>query len=186
VRRTALRECLVVAAAWLVASCATAPPAPVAPDAADRPFVLEGRLSAKRGSEGFAGSFVWQHASERDVIALNSPLGQTVARLSGGAAQARIEFADGTSAEAGDWEVLTTRALAVPLPVAGLAWWIRGVPHPRSAYTVEPDAAGRALVLRQDGWEIVYGYGGDGQPLPTRVRLAWPDVDVRFALDRWQ
>jgi len=175
----------VVAVAALLSACATMPPAAPGPAAADAPFVAEGRLSAKRGADAVAGNFVWTHADARDTIVLDSPLGQTLARLSGSEGRARIELADGAVAEAPDWEALTLRTLSVPLPVAGLAWWIRGRAHPRSAHGVELDAFGRPVVLRQDGWEAVYAYSDDAARLPSRVRLAWPDVDVRIVIDRW-
>jgi outer membrane lipoprotein LolB len=74
----------------------------------------------------------------------------------------------------------------VPLPVSGLAWWIRGVPHPLAAHTLEVDELGRPSVLRQDGWEIVYAYADDSTRQPSRVRLTWPEVEVRIVIDRWQ
>ncbi|MEP7180767.1 MAG: lipoprotein insertase outer membrane protein LolB [Betaproteobacteria bacterium] len=177
---------LVAAIAALLAACATVPAAAPGAAAPDAPFAVEGRLSARRGVDGVAGNFVWTHDRSGDVIALATPLGQTMAKLSGGDGRARVELADGAVAEAADWESLTLRTLSVPLPVAGLAWWIRGVPHPRSTNTVEVDALGRAMVLRQDGWEVVYAYADAAARAASRVRLAWPDVDVRLVIDRWQ
>ena len=39
-------------------------------------------------------------------------------------------------------------------------------------------------VLRQDGWEIVYGYRDDGAR-PSRLVLAYPGIEVRLALDSY-
>jgi outer membrane biogenesis lipoprotein LolB len=41
-------------------------------------------------------------------------------------------------------------------------------------------------VLRQDGWEIVYTYADDTATLPRRLTLAYPGVDMRVVVDRWQ
>ncbi len=178
---------LLAVAGMLLSACAAMHTAvPVSPGtAADEPFSVEGRLSARRGGEGIAGSFVWVHAVDRDTITLDTPLGQTVARLSGSSGDARVELADGSVTEATDWEKLTQRTLGVPLPVSGLAWWLRGVPQPRAPATIEPDVAGRPVVLRQEGWEIVYAYADAASRRPSRMRLAWPDVEVRLAIDRW-
>ena len=74
-----------------------------------------------------------------------------------------------------------------PLPVAGMAWWIRGWPRPDRAHAVDRDAAGRATLLRQDGWEVVYRYGdAAGDVRPSRVNLAYPGFDVRIVVDAWQ
>jgi len=178
---------LVAAAVELLSACAAMLPAAPASQAAapDEPFSVEGRLSARRGGDAVAGNFFWVHAVDRDTITLDTPLGQTLARFSGSGGEARVELADGTVAEASDWEMLTQRALGVPLPVSGLAWWLRGLPHPRAAATIEPDVAGRPAVLRQEGWEIVYAYADAAARRPSRMRLAWPDVEVRLAIDRW-
>jgi hypothetical protein len=37
-------------------------------------------------------------------------------------------------------------------------------------------------VLRQDGWEIVFGYRDDGAR-PSRLVLAYPGIEVRVAVD---
>jgi outer membrane lipoprotein LolB len=178
-----------LAAASLLGACASNPPArPLRTEAfvADAAYAIEGRLSAKRGTDALAANFRWTHDPGADTIALSSPLGQMLARLSGTLSGARIERADGTADDAPDWESLTLRALAVPLPVSGLAWWIRGVPHPLAAHTLEVDELGRPSVLRQDGWEIVYAYADDSTRQPSRVRLTWPEVEVRIVIDRWQ
>jgi len=186
--RRAFTVPLLAAAATLLSACAALPPAVRggSTDAArDEPFAVEGRLSARHGVDAVAGHFYWVHGVDRDTITLDTALGQTLARLSGSGDEAKVELADGRVSEARDWETLTQQALGVPLPVSGLAWWMRGVPHPRATATIEPDAAGRPTVLRQDGWEIVYAYADDGSRRPSRMRLAWPDVEVRLAIDRW-
>ena len=65
----------VVAAAFVVfvAACATAPPSTserATIDAADAPFSITGRISARRGDAGVAGSFNWIHDATHDAIDL--------------------------------------------------------------------------------------------------------------------
>lgn len=143
---------------------------------------MSGRLSAKHGEAAVAANFRWTHAPGADELTLSTPFGQALARLSGGADGVALELADGAVARAGDWETLTSRALGVPVPVRGLAWWVRAVPHPSSAHALERDAEGRAALLRQDGWEIAFGYR-DGAVQPSRLVLAYPDIEIRLALD---
>jgi outer membrane lipoprotein LolB len=179
------RRGVVLALAATLAACATPPRGDVAAAAvapADAPFELSGRLSARYGETGVAASFRWVHAPEADELLLATPFGQALARLSGGANGVVLELQDGGVARSGDWESLTREALGVPVPVRGLAWWVRGAPHPASAHAVERDTAGRASVLRQDGWEIVYGYRDEGAQ-PSRLVLAYPGIEVRLAVD---
>ena len=74
------------------------------------------------------------------------------------------------------------------LPAAGrgLAWWVRGAPRAGAPHSVEADGAGRPVVLRQDGWEIVYGYADDAARRPSRLDLACHDLEVRIVIDRWR
>ena len=151
---------------------------------ADAPFAIDGRLSVRRGSEALAANFSWRHAPPKDDLVLSTPLGQTLAEISADASVPRYELraSEGRREEAGDWPALTERALGAPLPVAGLAAWIVGAPHGRAPYSIEPDALGRASVLRQDGWEIVYAYSDAEARLPSRLQLAWLDIEVRIVV----
>ncbi len=179
---------LVVAA---LAGCATlAPPSVVeAPAPPDAPFDISGRLSARRGAEGVAAHFSWSHAAERDRIDVATPTGQVIARMERDAAGIRVERPNAPAAAFADWGALTRDVLGVPIPVDGLAAWIRGAPAPGEGFGTERDAAGRLSVLRQQGWEIVYAYA-DAAPAarPARLVMRYPDsepVEVRVVVDRW-
>ncbi len=177
----------------VLAGCAEVPrragPAEVDAAAIAAPFDIEGRLSARRGSEGVAGQFAWSHDGKRDRIVLTTPLGQTMARLQGDAAGVRVERSDGSVETAPAWDALTERTLGFPLPVGGLAAWLRGLARPESPNAIERDASGRALVLAQDGWEITYTYADAAAAHPGRLVLRYPGgepVELRIVVDRWQ
>lgn len=175
--------------ALAVAACATPPPvetghAPVS----DAPFAIDGRLSARHGSEAIAIGFAWTHAPPRDELVVSNPLGQAVAELSGDSSLRRVEMrtANGGREEASDWPALTERAIGVALPVGALASWTQGIPRADAAHTVEFDAAGRSKVLRQDGCEIVYTYPDDSTRRPSRMTAACFDLEMRVVIDRWR
>ena len=152
-------------------------------------FDVAGRMSVRHGSAGLAASFRWAHTRERDELTLVSPLGQTVANLSGDAAQVRLQAADGQVSTADGWDALTARGLGWPLPVQGLAFWIQGSSRPGAPFSFEAGEDGRATVLRQDGWTIVYqayAAGAENPWRPSRLTLTYPDVELRIAIDRWQ
>jgi outer membrane lipoprotein LolB len=179
---------MLVAAAAL-AACATLQPTVQQPgvSVADAPFSIAGRISARRGANGVAGGFVWTHAPAHDEIDLSTPLGQTLARLSGEPGNVSITLSDGRVETAATWRALTDRALGVTIPVEGLAWWIRGHPAPTSPSSVERDDRGRVSVLRQNGWEIVYAYGDDAASAPRRLTLTYAGgepIDVRIVVDQ--
>lgn len=181
------RHCLHAFAAILLTACATAPPVrrtAAPPSPSDEPFAVSGRLSARHGSEAAAANFRWTHRPGRDQFTLASPLGSTLAELDGTAAEVRLVLPDGRVIVAPDWEALTSKVLGAPIPVRGLAWWLRGIPHPGTPHQVERDSAARAALLRQDGWEIVLGYS-ESSDRPSRLRLAYPDTELRLAIDAW-
>jgi outer membrane lipoprotein LolB len=177
------------------ALCACASVGPSAPasvaDAAQSaaPFDIYGRLSARRSSEGGAANFAWRHQAGRDEVDLTTPLGQTLARLSGDARGVRAQWPDGKSLEARDWDELTLRTIGVAIPVQGLTAWLRGYARAGSPSSAERDAQGRPAVLRQDGWEIVYAYPDDATARASRLTLRYPGSDpteVRVVIDRWE
>lgn len=178
------------ALALAVAACASVPPVPPAAvvAGADAPFAIDGRMSARHGKDAIAIAFTWTHAPPRDELVVSNPMGQTVAELSGDSSAQRVELrtADGRREEASDWPALTERALGVALPVGAMASWTQGRPRTGTPHTVEADAFGRALVLRQDGCEIVYAYPDDAAPRPSRLTVACFELDMRVVIDRWR
>ncbi len=184
------RAAMVAVSASILAACAALPPASIAPAAGpDVAFTVDGRISARHGDQGVAGAFSWVHRPGHDAIDLADPLGQTLAEIDGDATGVRLRLPDGRTESAPDWGNLTERAFGVTIPIEGLASWIRGEPRAGDAARIERDALGRAQVLRQDGWEIVYGYADDAAKRPDRLTLRYPDtppIDVRVVVDRWQ
>jgi outer membrane lipoprotein LolB len=156
---------------------------------ADQSFSIDGRLSARRGAEGAAANFAWNHDGGRDRIDFASPFGQVYARVDGSKDRVLVERPGGATESYADWNSLTVALLGAPVPMDDLAFWIRGAARAGNAASVERDAQGRALVLRQQAWEIVYTYPADAPGvLPSRVVLRRPDVEpveVRIVVDRW-
>ncbi len=192
-RRPASRPLIAASAIALalgVASCATQPPpaAPAVATATDAPFAIDGRLSARRGRDAIAIAFSWTHAPPRDELVVSTPLGQSVAELTGDASVPRVEVrtADGRSDVASDWTTLTERTVGVPLPVVGLAAWTQGAPRANAPHSIETDSIGRTGVLRQDGCEIVYAYVDDAARRPSGLRVACHDLEMRIVIDRWR
>jgi outer membrane lipoprotein LolB len=186
----AVRRLAAAALALSLAACATLRPlesVPATAAASDEPFVLGGRMSARRGDSGVAGAFTWTHDAHRDAIDLATPLGQTLAQLEGGAQGVSVRLQDGRTETAPTWRELTERAFGVVIPVDGLAAWVRGVPRAGTQATVERDANARVSLLRQDGWEVTYAYADDASRRPSRISLSYPGappVEVRIVVDR--
>ncbi len=185
-------NCVALAcAAFVVSACTTVPPRPAQPavSTADEPFAVDGRLSARRGQEGATANFAWKHDDARDRIDFSSPFGQVYARIDGGKDRVVVERPGGATETYADWNSMTLALLGAPVPVDQLAFWIRGAARDGASASVERDAQGRVLVLRQQAWEIVYAYPDDASSArPSRVTLRRQDaepVEVRVVVDRW-
>lgn len=188
----ALRGALAALAMATAVGCATVAPSPDSnrpATAAAAAFDASGRLSARRGSEGVAAHFTWSHAPASDRFDVATPLGQTLARLSGDPSGVRIERPGERPVAYPDWVAVTRDVFGVAIPVDGLASWIQAQPVAGMAFDLERDAAGRPLVLRQQGWEIVYSYADPASVNPMRLVMRYPDsepIEVRIVVDRWQ
>jgi outer membrane lipoprotein LolB len=176
---------------FVITACTTGPV--VRDDTAtltsDQPFHIGGRLSAKRGATAATANFEWDHAGNRDRIDLASPFGQVYARIDGAPERIVVERPGGATETYSDWSAMTVALLGAPVPMDDLAYWVRGAARAGTRASVERDAQGRVLVLRQQAWEIVYAYPDDAPSArPVRLVLKYPDVEpveVRMVVDRW-
>jgi len=177
------------AAAWAgallaLASCAQLETA----TRADQVFELSGRIAARQGAESFSGNVAWRHAGGGDELLITSPLGQGVARIVRDRDGVVLTTAEPREYRAADAESLTEQALGFRLPLAGLADWVRARPTAGSRFSIEKDAAGRVKLLEQSGWKIEYLEYEERlpEPLPSRLRLTYPGIDLRLAISEWK
>lgn len=145
-------------------------------------------MSARRGNDGVAVHFNWRHAPERDTFDVATPLGQVVARMQRDTSGVRVERPGEPTVGYASWRELSQAVLGVGIPVDGLVAWVQGAPSTGPDADVERDAAGRASVLREQGWEIVYAYASDAATRPSRLVMRYPGseaIEVRIVVDRW-
>jgi len=150
----------------------------------DVEFDLSGRLAARYGKDAFSGSIAWRHAKSADEMLITSTLGAGVARIVRNGDSVVLTTAEPREYRAQDAEALTEEVLGFRLPLAGLADWIRGRPSDPAAAKAEYDAEGRLRSLEERGWKIDYQeYEGK---LPSRLRLIFPDIELRLAISKWE
>jgi outer membrane lipoprotein LolB len=200
-----LARVIAIALPLLLTSCAALPPTTpeTTGQTAQRRFHetidIGGRLSvryqANHREEALHGSFTWSQTPAQTLVALLSPLGQTVAVIDVNAEGATLRQAGQQAKSAANVDALTAETLGWPLPVAGLREWLQG-------FAV--DASGKRLVAAppethidsRDGWRIHYASWLDDNPSslenrPKRIDLARHteqagDVSLRIVIDTWQ
>jgi outer membrane lipoprotein LolB len=100
-----------------------------------------------------------------------------------------LRTADRQVVEAADAASLVRRVIGVALPIERLADWVRARPGVSS--TVERDAAGRPLLIREEAWRISYEYGESedmaSERLPLRLVAAQEGgPELRLRMENWE
>ena len=165
-------------AVLLLTACATTAPTSMsqAPVAAYRDVIdLAGRLSVNYERDGkqetLSGKFNWSQKGERIDVALASPLGQTLARISVTPDAATLTQTDQAPRVAKDIDSLTAETLGWSLPVSGLRDWLQGYATGPGGkrFTASPASN---TVTTADGWQLTFVSWQDGnaaQPAPKRI-----------------
>ncbi len=148
-------------------------------------FQLSGRIAVRYDNQGSSGNIAWRHRAAGDEMLITSPLGQGVARIEREDGIVTVTASDRRVYRAHDAESLTEQVLGFRVPLSGLSDWVRAKPAPGWAHETR-DARGRLSELEQDGWRIYYLAYGDGSSLPARLRLVYPGLELRLAIDDWQ
>jgi outer membrane lipoprotein LolB len=156
----------VVLLAALAAACAQVE---IKPPAGPLDFELAGRIAARYGKESFTGNIAWRHAKSGDELLISTPTGQGVAQIVRQGEAVLLKTAEPREYRAADAESLTERVLGFPVPLEGLADWVRGRPSPG---------------LESRGWRIEY-QEYDEQRRPTRLRLTYQGIELRLAISQW-
>jgi outer membrane lipoprotein LolB len=150
----------------------------------DVEFDLSGRLAARYGNEAFTGNIAWRHAKSADEMLITSSLGAGVARIVRDGDSVVLTTAEPREYRARDAEALTEEVLGFRLPLSGLADWVRGRPSDQAAAKTHYDEQGRLRSLEERGWKVDYQeYEGK---LPSRLRLTYPDIELRLAISKWE
>ncbi|HXH04608.1 MAG TPA: lipoprotein insertase outer membrane protein LolB [Candidatus Competibacteraceae bacterium] len=185
--------------ALILAGCAGMPMAGQAPATAPwamrqatlgalRDWELGGRISLAREAKGWHANLQWQQQGSGYSIALVGPLGQGRLEIEGGANGARLRNSDGQVIDATDPDALVEKAVGWRIPIKGLVYWVRGLPEPGVAATLEGDGQGRLTRLRQSGWIIDYlRYEPvEGIDLPARIDARQGDLEVKLVIGQWR
>ncbi len=175
-----LLRVVAVVAALLGAACAELPQA----SDAGFEFELSGRFAARYRDEAASGLLSWRHQAGRDDLLLSSPFGQGLARISRDGETVTLVAGDDKRYSAADAETLTEQVLGFRLPLRGLADWVRARPATDAPAKAEYAQDGRLLSLEQHGWRIEYSnYEG---ARPTRLKLSYPGLELRLAINEWK
>ncbi|TCK19217.1 outer membrane lipoprotein LolB [Thiogranum longum] len=156
--------------------------------AALRDWQVRGRLAVRTDEEGWSAAFDWKQDDDNYRIRLRGPFGQGAIELEGGDTGVWLKRAGRPAEFSTRPEILLEQQSGWRLPVAGLDYWLRGLPDREGDARTRLDAAGRLASLQQHGWQIEYrdyrDYGG--YALPARLDLQRDGVHVKLLVDEWE
>ena len=188
-----LRALIILYMAFMIAGCATTPPAPLPPIVADAvitQYNLAGRISVAQGGNGNSGNIRWMRDGANHEIQILSPLGQILARLYKTSQGYTLTTAEQKIFSSASGEQLMQDAIGFAVPVSGLEHWIMGRAAPATRYETQKFPDGRIETLTQDGWKIVYGEymlpeGSSGVTVPKKITLRRDDLLIKLVMDSW-
>jgi len=151
---------------------------------------LEGRVAVSTPTDGWQASLRWrQQADGHYAIRIIAPLGQGSVALDGGPDGVVMRTTEHPRpVTAADAETLLYDRLGWRVPVAGLRYWILGLPDPKlEAPELELDNEGRLASLTQDGWQVEYrGYQQVGAyQLPGKIFMENNSLKLRMVIRTW-
>lgn len=148
-------------------------------------YALQGRI-ASGGAFGLSGSLRWTQSQDDFQMHLAGPFGAGAVAIGGRPGRIEVQTREG-SAVTDDPEGWIREKTGWSLPLAGLRWWVLGLPSPASEARLQLDAQGLPLTLAQDGWQIEYReyQEVDGLRLPRKLEALHQQARIRLVIDRW-
>jgi len=154
---------------------------------------LTGKLGIRTLGDSGSASVKWAQQPAGYQINLSGPLGQKSMIITGTPDKVRLEQTGEPALEAKTAEALIKKTAGWTLPVAQLAYWVRGVPAPKLRITqLQQNETGLIAQLIQGGWSISYSnyrdqtFNGINLPLPGKITAEYKDVRLTLVIRDWR
>jgi outer membrane lipoprotein LolB len=154
---------------------------------AQRDWSLDGRFAASDGQHGGSGGIAWQQNGQQYEFTLRAPVTGKTVQLSGGPNGAVLTGAGRQPLTGRDAGEVLNAEFGWDVPVADLAWWVRGLRAPGRPAILTFGANGLPATLDQDGWHVDYRdwYAERSPPLPRKVYASRDPYTVRVMIEQW-
>lgn len=136
-----------------------------------------------------SANFEWKQSGNNSNVHLFGPLGQGSVRLTRQDGQVCLQQKSEVRCS-GSAEDLLQNDLDWRLPVAEMAYWIKGIPSPKTHadYFIPPEQAPYSAELGQLGWKITYkSYQVvDGLLLPRKLTASRGTSSLTIVVKHWE
>lgn len=149
---------------------------------------LDGRFAASDGQHGGSGSLEWHQHGQRYQFTLRAPITGKSVQLDGGPDGAILSGMGKQSLTGRTASDVLNEEFGWDVPVADLAWWVRGLRAPGHPAVLTFGANGLPASLEQDGWHVDYRdwYAERNPPLPRKVYASRDPYTVRVLIETWR
>jgi len=195
---------LAFSAAAFLAACAGVQPTPEqkpGPTAADwrrhaervaslEDWFLKGRIAVRTADDSWSATLHWRQQGGEFNLRVLAPLGQGSVELQGRqGGEVILTTSDNQRYVAADAESLMQSQLGWSVPVAGLEYWVRGLPAPGGGIdAASPDDRGRIRTLSQRGWRIEYRDYTEAleRELPRKMNMVNDHLQLKLVVQSWE
>ncbi|WP_257295079.1 lipoprotein insertase outer membrane protein LolB [Endozoicomonas sp. YOMI1] len=148
---------------------------------------MTGRLNMKVPGRSGTMSLDWQQQGDQYKLALDGPLGASVARISGDRQGVSVTASDETRYGPSP-EMLLYSLTGWQFPVSNLRYWARGLPAPGNDARIQLNNLGYPDKIEQQGWVVAYQQYGlsDSQRLPVRFVVSRGKIRLSLLVSSWQ
>lgn len=156
--------------------------------AAEPVWGLDGRFAASNGHQGGSGGLTWRQQGEQYQFTLRAPITGKSMQLEGGPDGVVLTGLGDQPVAGRDAGAVLREEFGWDVPVADLAWWVRGLRAPGGAALLTFGADGLPATLDQDGWHVDFReWYADRKPaLPHKVYATRGPLSVRVAVTVWR
>ncbi|MBY0379560.1 MAG: lipoprotein insertase outer membrane protein LolB [Burkholderiales bacterium] len=116
----------------------------------DRTFDISGRFFIKSKNNNQYGNFAWYKDESQENLAFNTPLGQTIAKITINKDEATL-FTQRESYTGSNLDILMMKNLGFSIPVPYLHYWVQGVALPNITINATTQYG-----FSQVGWQVEY------------------------------
>jgi len=149
---------------------------------------MQGRIALSVGDRGGSGRLDWQQRGPAFRVSLAAPVTRQSWSLAGAPDAATLDGLEGGPRSGPDAGALLQEATGWPIPVAAMAWWVRGLASPGGEIEFDPDGRPRRLVA--EGWTVDYQEwqpaAGPWPEMPRRLQAVREGARVRLVVDGWE
>jgi len=151
-----------------------------------------GKLAVKVPNNGGSMGIRWEQEPTQFNIDFSGPFGQNLLTISGNDKLVTLNEPNHAPINAKTAEELIHRNTGWTIPVAQLAFWVRGLPDPTSRIgKFQPNTQGLIETLEQSGWKISYSEymsvtsGSETLAMPKRIVAEYKEIRLTLAIREW-